>query len=170
MSSHLQLKLAPGFIFFLLCKWDDCNSLFHSIFFKLLKNKDFKHTFSFPFAYWHIPFYHAILCPNSFVPPPFLLITKEMARVMALPSPFSRCQSIYIKSTVHEISSLKDWTVDGDALGYYLLALSKKQRGKKGYNITTADIALTLTLMCINQSINMTLLSHPERHGGQLYE
>ena len=61
---------------------------------------------------------------------------------------------------MHEISSLKDWTVDGDALGYYLLALSKK-RGGKCYNVTIADLALTLTLMTcvsINQSI---LLYYP---------
>lgn len=65
-----------------------------------------------------------------------------------------RCQSIYIKSTVHEITSLKDWTVDADAEGYCLLALSKKRRRKKCYNVTKADLVLTLvTCISVNPSI-----------------
>lgn len=71
---------------------------------------------------------------HSFAPLSFLLPTFEMERVMAWwkadTAPLPRCQSIYIKSTVHEITSLKDWTVDGDALGYCLLALSKKREEK----------------------------------------
>lgn len=60
---------------------------------------------------------------------------------------------------MHEITSLKDWTVDSDALGYCLPALSKKREEKKRYNVTIADLALTLvTCVSINQSI---LLYYP---------
>lgn len=62
------------------------------------------------------------------------LSTSKSVGVMTVKSTHSallRCQSIYIKSTVHEITSLRDWIVDSDALGYCLLALSKKSEGKK---------------------------------------
>lgn len=58
-------------------------------------------------------------------------------------SPHPRCQSIYIKSTVHEITSLKDWTVDGDALGYCLLAPSEEDgRRGEGKKKTTTVMSL----------------------------
>lgn len=118
--------------------------------------------FLLPFLFYHtaVPLPQLIL--NSFVPLSFLLPTFKMVGVMtrwkadtAPPPPFPpRCQSIYIKSTVHEITSLNDWTVDGDALGYCLLALSKKREEKKSYNVTIADLALTLvTCVSVNQSI-----------------
>lgn len=117
---------------------------------------------SFLFYHTTVPLSQSVL--NSFVPLSFFLPTIETVRVMTWwkadpPPPHPRCQSIYIKSTVHEITSLKDWTVDGDALGYCLLALSKKREGKKSYNVTIADLALTLvTCISVNQSI---LLYYP---------
>lgn len=120
---------------------------------------------SFPTISVTTPLFLPQCIPNSFVPLSLLLPTFEKVRVMtrwkadSAPPPPPRCQSIYIKSTVHEITSLKDWTVDGDALGYCLLALSKKRGGEKRYNVTIADLALTLvTCVSINQSI---LLYYP---------
>lgn len=100
---------------------------------------------------------------NSFASPSSLLPSFETVKsydsVKIRHCPLPRCQSIYIKSTVHEITSLKDWTVDGDALGYCLLASSKKREGKKCYNVTIADLALTpVTCASVNQSI---LLYYP---------
>lgn len=129
----------------------------------------------FLFIYLPSPLHFPSMCFNytalsHFVPMPLSLSshlnTFETERAMALwkanTAPLPRCQSIYIKSTVHEISSLKDWTVDGDALGYCLPALSKKRDQIKRYSVTIADLALTLvTCVSINQSI--PLYYHPQR-------
>lgn len=121
-----------------------------------------------PHFFPSVCFYYTAL--SHFAPTPLSLSshlnTSETERAMALwkanTAPLSRCQSIYIKSTVHEISSLKDWTVDGDALGYCLPASSKKRDQIKRYSVTIADLALTLvTCVSINQSI--PLYYHPWR-------
>ena len=59
-----------------------------------------------------------------------------------------KCQSIYIKATVHEITSMSDRTPRGVALGYSILS----PESKENTTLLTIDLSVTpTTYISINQ-------------------